>query len=42
MKRIKRTSTQDKRTLIFDLWKQDTGFSEIGRIIEAKSLLLCP
>jgi hypothetical protein len=42
MKRIKRTFTQDERTLFFDFWKKSAGFSEIGRIIEAESLLLCP
>jgi IS30 family transposase len=36
MKRTKRTFTQDERTLVFDLWKQGAGFSDIGRIIEAK------
>ncbi len=36
MKRIKRTYTQDERTLVFDLWKQGAGFSDISRIIEAK------
>lgn len=36
MKRIKRTFTQDERTLVFDLGKQGAGFSDIGRIIEAK------
>lgn len=36
MKRIKRTFTQDERTLVFDLWKQGAGFSDIGRIVDAK------
>ena len=36
MKRIKRTFTQDERALVFDLWKQGAGFSDIGRVIEAK------
>ena len=37
MKRTKRTLSQDERTLVFDLCKQGVGFSDIGRIIEAKS-----
>ena len=36
MKRIKRTFTQQEKDLIYDLWKQGTGFSDIGRVIEAK------
>lgn len=36
MKRIKRTFTQEERALVFDLWKQGAGFSEIGRVITAK------
>ena len=36
MKRIKRTFTQDERALVFDLWKQGSGFSDIARIIDAK------
>ena len=36
MKRIKRTFTQEERALVFDLWKQGAGFSEIGRVIAAK------
>lgn len=35
MKRIKRTFTQDEKDLIFNLWKLGTGFSDIGRILEA-------
>jgi len=35
MKRIKRTFTQDEKELIFNLWKQGVGFSDIGRILEA-------
>jgi len=35
MKRIKRTFTQDEKDLIYDLWKQGAGFSDIGRVIEA-------
>lgn len=36
MKQLKRTFTQDERELVFDLWKQGAGFSDIGRVIEAK------
>ena len=36
MKRIKLTFTHDERTLAFVLWKQRAGFSDIGRIFEAK------
>lgn len=36
MKRAKRTFTQGERELIFDLWKQGSGFSDIGRIVNAK------
>jgi hypothetical protein len=36
MKRLKRTFTQDVRNLLFDLWKHGAGFSDIGRVIEAK------
>jgi IS30 family transposase len=36
MKRLKRTFTQDERNLVFDLWKDGAGFSDIGRVIEAK------
>ena len=36
MNRIKRTFTQDEKDLIYDLWKQGAGFSDIGRIIEAQ------
>lgn len=35
MKRAKRTFSADEKDLIFDLWKQGTGFSDIGRILEA-------
>jgi len=35
MKRSKRTFTPEEKNLIFDLWKQGAGFSDIGRIIEA-------
>jgi IS30 family transposase len=32
---LKRTFTNDERNLVFDLWKQGAGFSDIGRVIEA-------
>lgn len=35
MKRVKRTFTQDEKDLIFRLWKQGTGFSDIGRVLQA-------
>lgn len=35
MKRAKRTFTQDEKDLVFNLWKKRTGFSDIGRILEA-------
>jgi len=35
MKRIKRTFTQDEKDLVFELWKQGTGFSDIGRVLKA-------
>ncbi len=35
MKRAKRTFSQDERDLIFKLWKQGMGFSDIGRLLEA-------
>jgi IS30 family transposase len=35
MKRVKRTFTQDEKYLIFNLWKQGAGFSDIGRVIDA-------
>jgi IS30 family transposase len=31
-----RTFTQDERDIVFDLWKQGAGFSDIGRVIDAK------
>ena len=36
MKQLKRTITPDEREFVFDLWKQGAGFSDIGRIIDAK------
>ncbi len=36
MKRPKRTFTFDERELVFELWKQGAGFSDIGRVIDAK------
>lgn len=35
MKREKRTFTKDEKELIFNLWKQGSGFSDIGRILDA-------
>lgn len=35
MKRAKRTFTQGEKDLIFNLWKQGTGFSDIGRVLDA-------
>jgi len=33
---MKRTYTKEERDLVFDLWKQGAGFSDIARVIEAK------
>jgi len=33
---MKRRFTQDERNIAFDLWKQGAGFSDIGRVIDAK------
>ena len=35
MKRAKRTFTQGEKDLVFNLWKQGTGFSDIGKVLEA-------
>jgi len=35
MKRPKRMFTQGEKDLVFDLWKQGTGFSDIGRVLDA-------
>lgn len=35
MKRAKRTFTPDEKDLIFNLWKQGTGFSDICKVLEA-------
>jgi len=35
MKRPKRTFTQAEKELVFDLWKQGTGFSDIGKVLNA-------
>lgn len=35
MNRAKRTFTQDEKDLIFTLWKQGAGFSDIGRVLNA-------
>ncbi len=36
MTRLKRTFTQEEKNLVYDLWKQGAGFSDIGRVIEAQ------
>ncbi|CCQ12775.1 Mobile element protein [Pseudoalteromonas luteoviolacea B = ATCC 29581] len=36
MKRYKRTFTTGERELVFDLWKQGCGFSDISRVVDAK------
>lgn len=33
---MKRTYTQEEKDLVFDLWKQGAGFSDISRVIDAK------
>lgn len=33
---MKRTFTKEEKNLVYDLWKQGAGFSDIGRVIEAK------
>ena len=33
---MKRTFTQEERDYVFELWKQGGGFSDIGRVIDAK------
>lgn len=33
---MKRTYTQQERDLVFDLWKQGAGFSDISRVLDAK------
>lgn len=33
---MKRTFTADEKELVFDLWKSGAGFSDIGRVLEAK------
>ena len=35
MKRPKRTFTQEEKDLVFNLWKQGSGFSDIGKILKA-------
>lgn len=35
MKREKRTFTPEEKELVFRLWKQGTGFSDIGRVLQA-------
>jgi len=33
---MKRSYTQEERDLVFDLWKQGAGFSDIARVLDAK------
>jgi len=33
---MKRTFTEEERICVFNLWKQGAGFSDIGRVINAK------
>ena len=33
---MKRTYTHEERDLVFDLWKQGAGFSDIARVLDAK------
>jgi len=33
---MKRQYTQQERSLVFDLWKQGSGFSDIARILDSK------
>ena len=35
-KRVKRTFTQEERDIVFDLWKQGAGFSDIAKVIDSK------
>ena len=35
-KRLKRTFAAAERDIVFDLWKQGAGFSDIARVIDAK------
>lgn len=35
-KRVKRTFTTQERDIVFDLWKQGAGFSDIARITDSK------
>ena len=35
MTRVKRTFTQDEKDLVFKLWKEGAGFSDIGRVLKA-------
>ena len=37
MKRPKRMFTQGEKDLVFDLWKQGTGFSDIGRVLDEET-----
>ncbi|HHM0309227.1 TPA: helix-turn-helix domain-containing protein, partial [Escherichia coli] len=33
---MKRTFTAKEKSLVFDLWKSGTGFSEIAKILDSK------
>ena len=35
MTRVKRIFSQEERDLVFNLWKQGAGFSDIGRVLDA-------
>lgn len=35
---MKRTYSQEERNLVFDLWKQGSGFSDIARVLDAKAV----
>ena len=35
MKQPKRTFTQEEKDLVFNLWKQGSGFSDIGKVLKA-------
>lgn len=36
MKRPKHTFSIDEKELVFDLWKQGAGYSDIGRVLDSK------
>ncbi len=35
LKRPKQTFTHEEKELVFNLWKQGTGFSDIGKVLKA-------